>query len=289
MGKNPAFQFYVKDWLTDPALCMASHTVKGIWIDFLCYMWLAPVRGKLTGTVSQLQKLVGASKDDFDDFLNKAQSLNFAHVTLCNKNVPDCNTNVTVINRRMYQDYKNNENTRLRVQRHRKKQDGNAGCNTKVTLSSPTPTPCTPSPRESFTSVKDRETPYSPPLSKPKDKQKSYQDRFERFWKAYPKKRGKGNAERAFLKIKPDEILLQEMLDKISQASLTHDWIKESGKFIPYPATWLNAKGWLDEYVNNPLEGVLSEAGQATVRNLKIWNEKKDREEKENAEQTKIL
>jgi len=27
------------------------------------------------------------------------------------------------------------------------------------------------------------------------------------------------------------------------------DWRKDSGQFIPHPATWLNAKGWEDSTV----------------------------------------
>ena len=40
MGKAPAFQFYARDWLTDPELKMVSYQTKGIWIDLLCIMWL---------------------------------------------------------------------------------------------------------------------------------------------------------------------------------------------------------------------------------------------------------
>lgn len=71
---------------------------------------------------------------------------------------------------------------------------------------------------------------------------------FEIFWNAYPKKKSKGQAETAFKKIKPDKELLQTILDKVDEAKKSHDWKKENGQYIPYPATWLNAKGWLDEY-----------------------------------------
>jgi hypothetical protein len=70
---------------------------------------------------------------------------------------------------------------------------------------------------------------------------------FQRFWEAYPKKRSKGQAEKAFSKINPDEQLLETMISTIERATKSEDWIKEKGKFIPHPATWLNAKGWEDE------------------------------------------
>ena len=71
---------------------------------------------------------------------------------------------------------------------------------------------------------------------------------FETFWKAYPKRKSKGDAERAFKKINPDKpFLIKVMLPSIEKAKKSDDWLKENGQYIPYPATWLNAKGWEDE------------------------------------------
>jgi hypothetical protein len=72
-------------------------------------------------------------------------------------------------------------------------------------------------------------------------------DQFEIFYNAYPKKRSKGQAEKAWNKINPSEQLLATMLAKIERAKTSEDWQKDNGRFIPHPATWLNAKGWEDE------------------------------------------
>jgi hypothetical protein len=69
---------------------------------------------------------------------------------------------------------------------------------------------------------------------------------FEAFWTAYPKKKNRGQAEAAFKKVNPDSDLLQTILNAVEGAARGADWIKNDGQFIPYPATWLNAKGWLD-------------------------------------------
>jgi hypothetical protein len=71
---------------------------------------------------------------------------------------------------------------------------------------------------------------------------------FACFWDAYPKKKSKGQAEKAWSKIEPNEQLLATMLAKIEQARTSVEWTREGGQFIPHPATWLNAKGWEDEY-----------------------------------------
>ena len=69
---------------------------------------------------------------------------------------------------------------------------------------------------------------------------------FARFWACYPKKKSKGQAEKAWKTINPDEQLLATMIAAIEQAKKSEQWQKDSGQFIPYPATWLNAKGWED-------------------------------------------
>lgn len=66
---------------------------------------------------------------------------------------------------------------------------------------------------------------------------------FDDFWTAYPKKVGKGDAEKAWKKLKPD---LDTCLSAISSAKVGADWLKDGGQFIPHPATWLNGKRWED-------------------------------------------
>ena len=70
---------------------------------------------------------------------------------------------------------------------------------------------------------------------------------FNTFWEVYPKKKSKGQAEKAFSKLNPDEQLLATILTAIERAKKSVDWQKEEGQYIPHPATWLNAKGWEDE------------------------------------------
>ena len=71
-------------------------------------------------------------------------------------------------------------------------------------------------------------------------------ERFERFWKTYPRKVGKDAARRAFAKRKPDEGLLAKMLASIASQSQTVEWQREGGRFVPNPATWLNQGRWQD-------------------------------------------
>lgn len=75
---------------------------------------------------------------------------------------------------------------------------------------------------------------------------------FDTFWQAYPKKKSKGAALKAWHSIKADGALLSKMFQTLSGLKNTVDWKKENGRYIPYPASWLNAQGWEDELPPDP-------------------------------------
>ena len=83
---------------------------------------------------------------------------------------------------------------------------------------------------------------------RPPFKSKRQEQLFDEFWAQYPKKRSKGQAEKTWVKIKPDEQLFKAILDGLERAKTSVEWQKDGGQYIPYPSTWLNAKGWEDEY-----------------------------------------
>jgi len=70
---------------------------------------------------------------------------------------------------------------------------------------------------------------------------------FARFWSVYPNKKAKGDAEKAWAKIKPDQPLAEIIVTAVMAHRLSADWKKDGGQFIPHPATWLNGKRWEDE------------------------------------------
>jgi len=72
-------------------------------------------------------------------------------------------------------------------------------------------------------------------------------EKFDKFWAAYPKKKGKGAALKAWEKLNPSDELIEMMLSAVEQQKGTKEWVKDAGQFIPYPATWLNGRRWEDE------------------------------------------
>ncbi len=91
---------------------------------------------------------------------------------------------------------------------------------------------------------------------------------FEEFWAEYPKKMAKGDAEKAWRAMECGPILSQIMA-KLEEAKASKQW--EDATYIPFPASWLRAKGWLDEYPAKP--GV----SHGAEEDPKGWQEWRDR------------
>lgn len=70
---------------------------------------------------------------------------------------------------------------------------------------------------------------------------------FERFYEVYPKKVDRATAERAWAKIEPDEEMTEKIVQAV-EASKKYDSRFRERQYIPNPASWLNAKGYLNEY-----------------------------------------
>ena len=95
------------------------------------------------------------------------------------------------------------------------------------------------------------------------------EQRFNSWWKHYPKKRNRGQALKAWKAIVPDDELTNQMIDATERAKRSASWFKDKGQFIPYPATWLRAEGWLDELeVDIDLPATTGGACATTIENL---------------------
>lgn len=85
---------------------------------------------------------------------------------------------------------------------------------------------------------------------------------FEAFWAAYPKKKSKDDAKRAWDKRRPDSDLSAVMLRALERQKQSPDWQKEQGRYIPHPATWLNQGRWTDEVEIDLAQGGLSDTAR---------------------------
>lgn len=70
---------------------------------------------------------------------------------------------------------------------------------------------------------------------------------FVHFWNAYPKKKDKGHALKAWQKITDQKATLELILSALEWQKISYDWTKEGGQYIPLPSTYLNGRRWEDE------------------------------------------
>jgi hypothetical protein len=69
---------------------------------------------------------------------------------------------------------------------------------------------------------------------------------FEGFWQAYPRKKEKGDAERAW-KSSHCAAIADRITAAVITAAGSADWKRNRGQYIPFPGKWLRRRGWEDE------------------------------------------
>ena len=70
---------------------------------------------------------------------------------------------------------------------------------------------------------------------------------FGAFWAAYPKKRARADAARAWKALSPDHGLQARILSALESQKAGAEWQREGGRFVPYPGAWLRGRRWEDE------------------------------------------
>jgi hypothetical protein len=77
---------------------------------------------------------------------------------------------------------------------------------------------------------------------------------FEKWWLVYPRKVGKVEAKKAFARATANNATLtvERLVEAVWQQRKSPDWLKEDGRYIPHPSTWLNQGRWEDELLVQP-------------------------------------
>lgn len=96
-------------------------------------------------------------------------------------------------------------------------------------------------------------------------------DDFNAFWAVYPRKVGKGDAKKAFAKVKAPVSVL---ISAVNTQKQSQQWLKDNGQYIPNPATWLNQGRWEDELpTNDAAKGVVAHTEKASAQQLESLKE----------------
>ena len=111
-------------------------------------------------------------------------------------------------------------------------------------------------------------------IDQDKDKKKradAKTDDFDAFWAVYPRKVGKGDAKKAFAKVKAPVSVL---ISAVNTQKQSQQWLKDNGQYIPNPATWLNQGRWEDELpTNEAAKGVVAHSEKASAQQLESLKE----------------
>lgn len=85
---------------------------------------------------------------------------------------------------------------------------------------------------------------------------------FDVFWKAYPRKSAKKDAQKAWAKLNPSPELVSTILDALKLQRRQESWLKANGAYVPFAATYIRGERWEDEVIgikpdNDPFRGAL--------------------------------
>lgn len=230
---QPFMQLYVADYLGDTRhLTTEQH---GAYLLLLMTMWRA--EGRLPNCDKKLARIVGATASRWAKI--KADVLEFFEVD-----------GESITNKRlMFELKKASEKSIKRAEAGTRGGAAKALKDNKTGVANASALSCHSSEPEPDTTVTNVPVVITPTAKGPDRKQVA--EGFLAFWQAYPLKKGKDAAAKAFAKAltrieEPDP--LSVILAGIERCQ--REW--DDPKYIPHPATWLNQGRWADEETPQP-------------------------------------
>ena len=224
MTKDWYIKFDRNDWLADMVAIRHPLEVNGAWINTLSMM---PETGTVTMTVSEWASFLNVDDAKTLEIWRYIERRNIGDVLFDGDMI-------TVTSRRMERDYEKREKTRKagakRQATHRakiKEQASNA--------------PITPI-EEKKTEEKKRE--------KKKKEPNPHLQSFRVFYLSYPNHKARADAEKAWLALALDAELVSSIMGALSMHKVSESWLKEDGKFVPLPASWIRGKRWEDQIIH---------------------------------------
>ncbi len=257
--KRPSFQFYPGDWRSDSALRRCTEAARGAWMDILCVLHDSNEYGVCRWPLKDLQRASGVSAQSIRELVSvgvlKGSDSTVPEFVFTPRHGRVLGDPVTLIqpgpgpcwySARMVRD----EHVRLRKGDPTRFPKPTMSAGTEENKSAPNPSPMPPfgeglGDGSSTSSSSSASTTPSAPRGKKLDG-------FDEFWSEYPRKDKRQRAEKAWNRLKPSPEIRARILADIQKRSTSHDWTKESGRFIPHPTTYLNDKGWEDLGVTLP-------------------------------------
>lgn len=249
--RRPSFQFYPGDWCANPNLKRCTFAEKGIWLEAMCLMHDQPNYGVLRWPLKEIAEAVKCRLADLQALVRKGVlkgaddelSEPFIYTPRSGRKDGDPVTLLAVQPGPIWYSSRMVRDEYVRSIRGESSRFGEG--NSAAPMATPNRSPMPPfgdgSTSSSSSSIKKTCS------NRPASNVAEFPPGFEQFWAAYPRKQGKGEAVKAFARLRPDDALLETIRMAITAQAATEQWRKDGGNFIPMPATWLNQQRWLDE------------------------------------------
>lgn len=229
---NPYLPLYVQDFMTDEKLNECSAESAGVYIRLMCLMHKSETYGKIL----LRQKDRQSDRQIFNFAVKLARQMPYSVEVierslseLLEENVISLDGD-TLYQKRMVKDA---ENSSTKAKSGKK---GAEKTNKKRKFAEDFAAAKVPANSENEI---ESENEYEIEKRKRDSAEREKEDvGFESFWQAYPRRVGKGNAEKAWRKINPDADLVACILSAIEKCKKSKQWKEGNGEFIPYPATW---------------------------------------------------
>jgi len=97
---------------------------------------------------------------------------------------------------------------------------------------------------------------------------------FDSFWRFYPRKAGKEAARKAWAKLRPDQHIMQMILDNVKERVEKGEWRKDNQSFILHASTYLNQKRWEDEVLDQQTQ---TRTNPESIKSVSVMDKLADR------------
>lgn len=222
MNTPPAFLFYPSDFISDENVGLMTNQEIGCYIKLLCYCWR---EGSIPDDISKIARLCGEKKDVMAQL--------WLAISPC-FNAQE-NEQGRLVNSRLIK-----ERNKQVERRKERSESGRKGAVTRWY-------------RDNGSA---NEQPKAKPIAKPIAKNGNfnfnkdiYSELFEVFYEAYPKKKSRQDALKAWLQKRKD---IEPNFEAVIAALKKQIPTWTDPKYIPYPATWIRGMRWNDEVDSNP-------------------------------------
>lgn len=229
----PFFKFVPGDWFKGDIRHCCPET-KGVFVQLCAQMWIDG------GTLTDDERLPAICGCDKQSFSKARAELDLWQILRYNE---DGSIYISFIKQQL---------TELSALREARAQAGRKGGNTKQLN------------RRSKAKAKSKQSSSIKNKNKNKEQEEEKENTplapqggnasasFDMFWKAYPNKKGKKVAFKAWTKAK-DKPDIETIIKAIEAQKGLQQWKKDGGEFIPHPTTWINQCRW-DDVVKPEIE-----------------------------------